>query len=68
VSIVNRRNAVLGWGVWQVTKRAARAKAKRGTPGATGGRQKKSLIAVTVASAVGALTFWRRHRGSAESS
>jgi MYXO-CTERM domain-containing protein len=62
VSIVNRRNAVLGWGVWQVTKRVAKSKAKRATPGADAGRPKKSLIAVAIASAAGALTFWRRRR------
>ena len=68
MSIVNRRNAVLGWGIWQVTKRVAKAKARRATPGTDAGRPKKSLIAVAIASAVGALTFWRRHRSSAESS
>jgi hypothetical protein len=68
VSIFNRRNAFLGWGIWQVTKRVAKVKAKRATPGVEGGRKKKSLIAVAVASAAGALTFWRRHRSSAESS
>ena len=66
MSIINRRYAVLGWGVWQVTKRVAKVKAKRATPGGNGGRQKKSLIAVAVASAAGALTFWRRHRSSAQ--
>jgi hypothetical protein len=68
VSIFNRRNAFLGWGIWQVTKRVAKVKAKRATPGAESGRPNKSLIAVAVASVAGALTFWRRHRSSAESS
>jgi len=66
VSIFNRRNAFLGWGVWQVTKRVAKVKARRATPATEGGRPNKSLIAVAVASAVGALTFWRRHRTSTE--
>jgi hypothetical protein len=68
VSIFNRRNAVLGWGIWQVTKRVAKVKAKRATPGVESGPPKKSLIAGGIACAVGALTFWRRHRSSAESS
>jgi hypothetical protein len=59
VGIVNRRNAVLGWSVWQVSKRAAKRKAKSGS----GDPKKKSLVAVSVAGAVGALTFWRKRRG-----
>jgi hypothetical protein len=68
VSIFNRRNAFLGWGVWQVTKRVAKLKAKGASPSVEGGRPNKSLVAVGIASAVGALTFWRRHRNTAESS
>ena len=33
MSIINRRNAVLGWGVWQITKRVARRKAREAVPG-----------------------------------
>ncbi len=68
MSIVNRRNAVIGWGVWKLGKRAAKRKAKSATPSVEGGRPNKSLIAVAIASAAGALTFWRRHRSSAEGS
>jgi len=64
VSIINRRNAVLGWVVWQFTKRVAKIKAKRATPSTEGGRPNKSLLAVAVASVVGALTFWRRRRST----
>jgi hypothetical protein len=62
VGIVNRRNAVLGWGVWTVGKRIAKRKAKSATPTVEGGRPNKSLWAVAVAGAIGALTFWRRQR------
>ena len=55
MSIVNRRNAVLGWGVWNIGKRIAKRKAKDAAPN-------KSLWAVGIAGAVGALTFWRKHR------
>jgi hypothetical protein len=68
VTILNRRYAVLGWGVWQVTKRLAKLKAKGATPSVEAGRPNKSLVAVAIASAVGALTFWRRHRSTPESS
>lgn len=64
MGIVNRRNAVLGWAVWQVGKRTAKKKAKRAVPSVEGGRPNKPLIAVSVAGlagTVGALAFWRRH-------
>ena len=62
MGIVNRRNAVLGWGVWTVGKRVAKRKAKSAAPTVEGGRPNKSLLAVAIAGAVGALTFWRRQR------
>ena len=65
MSIINRRNAVIGWGVWKLGKRVAKRKAKSATPTVEGGRPNKSLIAVAIASVVGALTFWRRRRQSA---
>ena len=64
MGIVNRRNAVLGWGIWQVSKRAAKSKAKSATPSTGGGRPSKSLVAVGLAGAAGALTFWRKRRNS----
>jgi LPXTG-motif cell wall-anchored protein len=62
MGIVNRRNAVLGWGIWQVSKRAAKRKAKSAAPATGGGRPNKSLLAVGLAGAAGALTFWRKRR------
>jgi hypothetical protein len=62
VGIVNRRNAVLGWGVWNVGKRMMKRKAKAAAPAVEGGRPNKSLLAVSVAGLVGALTFWRKRR------
>jgi hypothetical protein len=64
VSIVNRRNAVLGWGIWTIGKRVAKRKAKSAAPTVESGRPNKSLLAVAIAGAVGALTFWRKHRDS----
>jgi hypothetical protein len=68
VGIVNRRNAVLGWGVWNVGKRMMKRKAKGAAPSVEGGRPNKSLLAVSVAGLAGALTFWRKRRGGGESS
>lgn len=68
MTIVNRRNAVLGWGVWEVSKRTAKMRARRGKPFAQGGPS-KPLIAVSVAglaSAASALA-WRKKRGGENS-
>ncbi len=61
MSIFNRRNALLGWGVWQVTKIAAKRKAKQAAPG-TGDHAglNKSAIAGIGAATVAALLFWRK--------
>jgi hypothetical protein len=67
MSILNRRNAVLGWGAWKLGKSAVKWKAKSAAPGVQKGRPNKSLLAVTVAGLVGALTFWRRFRSGGES-
>ena len=64
MGIVNRRNAVLGWGVWKVGKRFAKRKAKGATPSVEGGRPNKSLLAVSAASLAGVLTFWRKRRSN----
>ena len=64
MAIINRRNAVLGWGVWTIGKRVAKRKAKSAAPSVEGGKPNKSLIAMGVAGAVGALTFWRKQRAA----
>ena len=68
MGIVNRRNAVLGWGVWKIGKRFAKRKAKGAAPSVEGGRPNRSFVAVFLASAAGALTFWRKRRSGGESS
>ena len=49
MSIVNRRNAMLGWTTWQVTKHVARKKARQE---ARGGRPKKVTVAAAGAAAL----------------
>jgi MYXO-CTERM domain-containing protein len=63
MAIVNRRNAVLGWSVWQVAKRVGKRKAKGAVPKVEDGRPNKSLIAVVGAAVAGALAFLRTRRG-----
>jgi hypothetical protein len=61
MGIINRRNAVLGWGVWKVAKRVGRRKVKAAVP-RTGERAglNKSAIASVFAAIGGALWFWRK--------
>jgi hypothetical protein len=62
VSIVNRRNAVMGWAVWKVAKRAGKKKARDAKPTIEDGKPNKSLVAVVLAAAAGALAFLRGRR------
>jgi hypothetical protein len=68
VGIVNRRNAILGWGTWKLGKRLVKRKAKSATPSVEGHRPNRSFVAVFLAGLAGALTFWRKRRGGGESS
>ena len=61
MSILNKRNAILGWGVWKVSKVAAKQKAKQAVQPKDKGRSKGKIISV-LAAAGGALWFWRRRR------
>ena len=63
MSIVNRRNAVLGWATWQAAKRLAAHKARSAVPtGESKGRPIKRLIvgALAAGAAVAAFIFLRR--------
>jgi ABC-type Co2+ transport system permease subunit len=61
MGIINRRNAVLGWGVWKAAKKFGKRKAKTAVPG-TGDHAglNKSAIASIFAAIGGALWFWRK--------
>jgi hypothetical protein len=65
MSIVNRRNAVLGWVTWLTAKRVLKRKAKEVVPGTIEGtrRPNKGAILSALAAAGGALWFWRRKSG-----
>jgi hypothetical protein len=70
MGVLNKRNAVLGWAVWNVSKRAAKQKAKSAVPGGTDGsvRSNKGAIAAALATVGGALWFWRRRTGDSDES
>jgi hypothetical protein len=67
MSIVNRRNAILGWTVWQVSKVAAKRKAKQAIEPAGNRKGKAAVVASGVAATGGALYIWRRRRSDDES-
>ena len=61
MGIINRRNAVLGWGVWKVVKKVGKRKARAAVPGAgEHAGLNKSAIASVFAAIGGVLWFWRR--------
>jgi hypothetical protein len=66
VSVINRRNAVMGWAVWKVAKRAGKKKARDVAPSVEGGKPNKSLIAVGVAAVAGAFAMLRGRRSSTD--
>jgi hypothetical protein len=66
VSVINRRNAIMGWAVWKVAKRAGKKKARDVTPSVEGGKPNKSLIAVFLAAAAGAFAFLRGRRSATD--
>jgi hypothetical protein len=66
MSVINRRNAVMGWAVWKVVKRAGKKKARDVSPSVEGGKPNKSLIAVAIAAFAGAFAFLRGRRSATD--
>ena len=66
MSILNRRNAVLGWVALAVGKRVIKKKAKAVVPAVDTETRKpnKSAVALLVAGAVGVTTFLRSRSSS----
>ena len=60
MSIVNRRNAMLGWLTWKAGKRVAARKARSAVPTVDEGKPNKGLILSLLAAAGAVLFFWRR--------
>ena len=65
MGVFNRRNAAVGWVTWLVGKRVLKKKAKGAVPSIDSETKKpnKSAIALLVAGAAGARTFWRKRSG-----
>jgi hypothetical protein len=65
MGVFNRRNAVAGWLALAVGKRVLKRKAKDAVPAIDPETKKpnRSAVALLVAGAVGALSFWRKRSG-----
>jgi hypothetical protein len=69
MSIINRRNAVLGWAIWKLTKAFGKQKAKEAVPGPGDyAGLNKGAIATIGAATVAALLFWRKKTDASPSS
>ena len=69
MSIVNRRNALMGWAVWTVGKQVMKQKAKSAvTPEPDGRRRSRAALALgaVAAAAVTTLFFWRRRENGGD--
>jgi hypothetical protein len=61
MGIINRRNALLGWGVWKIAKSVGRRQARAAKPGSGDhAGLNKGAIASMLAAAGGAIWFWRK--------
>jgi hypothetical protein len=67
MSIVNRRNALLGWLTWKAWKRKGALKARSAVPSVEEGKPNKGLILSLFAAAGAVLFFWRRKGGDGSS-
>ena len=70
MALMNRRNALLGWTVWQIGKRAAKRKARAAVPGRADDSMKpnKSAVAAGLATLGGVLWFRSRRRADSDES
>ena len=66
MAIVNKRNAVLGWAVWKIGKRAIKRKTKAVVPhvASDGGGAARPVLLAALAALGGVLLFWRYKSGS----
>lgn len=62
MGIVNRRNALIGWAVLKLGKRAAKRKARDVVPSSEAGGKGRAALGAAVAAFFGMLAFHRRRR------
>jgi hypothetical protein len=64
MGVLNKRNAVLGWAVWNASKRVAKYKAKSATTNSS--RRPTKAVAAGLATLGGALWLWRRRQDDSD--
>ena len=64
MSVINKRNALFGWTVWQLRKRAMKRKARAALPGLADDSMQpsKRAVAAGIATLGGVLWFLTRRR------
>ena len=67
MSIVNRRNAMLGWLTWKAGKRIAAKKARSAVRVEEGSSKKKKGVILSLLAGAGAILFFWRHKAADES-
>jgi hypothetical protein len=65
MSVLNKRNALLGWAVWALTKQVAMRKARAAVPSASGGSKRKRAAAIAGLAILG-LGAWALSKRSGE--
>ena len=60
MSVLNKRNALLGWAVWNVSKRMAKQKAKSSATRDHSRVPNKRAIAAGISALGGAVWYWRK--------
>ena len=60
MSVLNKRNALLGWAVWNMSKRMAKQKAKSSATRDNSRLPNKRAIAAAVSALGGAVWYWRK--------
>ena len=66
MGVLNKRNALLGWAVWNMSKRVARQKAR--SAASDGSRRPTKAVAAGIATLGGVVWFWRRRQGDSDES
>ena len=66
MSVINRRNAVMGYLAWVGAKTLLKGKARKAVPSIDmeAKRPNKSAIALAVVSVLGVAAFWKHRSGS----
>lgn len=66
MSVINRRNAIMGWAIWKLAKRVSKKKTRNVTPAVEDGKPNRSLLAVVLAAVAGAFAVKRGRRAASD--